>query len=197
MATEPAPEPVAEPVAEPAAEPYKDIFDSIIKKDKFCENLHIDTIDGIRVYVCMDKQKIYPTRNGILDIDSDELNCIRIYVNCCWKDKKLYHVYCENAKMFEHFFTETLPNLKYSFLHDELWDKEPHKKFAYDILNLIPKNNNITFTINECSVCLEPTKIKTCCGHSLCYKCESKIKNKKCPICRNHYEHNDNDNDDY
>lgn len=46
---------------------------------------------------------------------------------------------------------------------------------------------------NDCSVCLEKTKTKTTCKHSLCLECfqsivvNSDCEGKKCPICREIY----------
>jgi hypothetical protein len=36
----------------------------------------------------------------------------------------------------------------------------------------------------ECCVCLNDCQTKFCCNHHICYCCASKLKVKKCPICR-------------
>jgi hypothetical protein len=53
-------------------------------------------------------------------------------------------------------------------------------------LREIVTNSNICFeSIENCVVCLEPTKTVTSCDHTLCLICWSKIKGeKRCPICR-------------
>ena len=38
--------------------------------------------------------------------------------------------------------------------------------------------------IDECCICLEPTNTKTNCHHTLCKSCYKKMKDVKCPICR-------------
>jgi hypothetical protein len=47
-------------------------------------------------------------------------------------------------------------------------------------------NDNVKLRFESCSVCFENTNRKTCCGHSLCILCWSKIlkEETKCPICR-------------
>jgi hypothetical protein len=55
---------------------------------------------------------------------------------------------------------------------------------------------NVKLSHDECCVCLEETRTKTCCDHYLCYECMDKIKPKfdeeserdviHCPLCRGH-----------
>ena len=45
-------------------------------------------------------------------------------------------------------------------------------------------NKNIKLCIENCCVCLEPTKTKTLCVHTICIPCWTKIDKKTCPICR-------------
>jgi hypothetical protein len=54
---------------------------------------------------------------------------------------------------------------------------------------------------NECCVCLNGTKTKFRCNHSICYCCASKLKTQLCPLCRRKcsmllYDEVDCDDDD-
>ena len=52
---------------------------------------------------------------------------------------------------------------------------------------------------NICSVCLDSTKTKTPCGHTLCIPCWQKLKNNKCPLCRgsiSYFQNNEDEEDD-
>ena len=64
----------------------------------------------------------------------------------------------------------------------------PHIKMSYD----------------KCSVCLDNTLQKTRCGHTLCVSCWDKLprlinndlSNKNCPLCRQHIEKDEGEDDD-
>lgn len=163
---------------------YEVLFNKIMTDDKrttCCANMLIQNIDGIDVNCYMNVVQIRPPIEDV---------CL-FTIECCWKKRLLYKHYCKNAIDLEELCTKILPTLKFNFALSEFWEngKEPQQSFAYDFVKLIPKNDNLVFVINECCVCLEPTTQMTSCKHNLCYKCESKINNKHCPMCRNRYNH--------
>jgi hypothetical protein len=49
---------------------------------------------------------------------------------------------------------------------------------------------------DKCCVCLDYTETKTPCGHILCIPCWIKIKNKRCPLCREGISFFRDDDDD-
>lgn len=47
------------------------------------------------------------------------------------------------------------------------------------------KNINLTNYFPECVICYDRTINRTMCEHFVCLECWTKIKNNKCPVCRN------------
>ena len=82
-----------------------------------------------------------------------------------------------------------LNNLKFNTFSGEFSENKINEKM-YNIF----KSPNLTIEEGEeCSVCYEKTLTKTCCNHSVCYKCMENIKLeyddegckvKFCPMCR-------------
>jgi len=86
-----------------------------------------------------------------------------------------------NNDIFLDSFKKIINSLAFCRINGKLCDTEQ------DIcLREIVTNPNICFeSIENCSVCIEPTKTKTNCDHTLCLVCWAKIKGeKRCPICR-------------
>jgi len=81
----------------------------------------------------------------------------------------------EEVKKAMKKLTETLKNLKFNQLENKILSNPPENPYGDRF-------------IQECSVCLEPTKGKTPCKHPLCYPCWQGIRRKlcdrPCPICR-------------
>jgi hypothetical protein len=46
---------------------------------------------------------------------------------------------------------------------------------------------NVSMSIDTCSVCYESTSYKLSCNHYLCLICRETIQNKKCPLCKKKY----------
>lgn len=89
----------------------------------------------------------------------------------------------EEIKKAMKKLTETLENLKFNQMENKILSETPQNNFCDPRF------------IQECSVCLEPTKGRTPCKHSLCYPCWQGIRRKlcheehfvcdrPCPICR-------------
>jgi hypothetical protein len=81
---------------------------------------------------------------------------------------------------FLNSFKKIINNLRFDKVTGTI-DEEHDTKFFQEIIT----NPNISFAIVEnCSVCIEPTKTRTPCDHSMCYVCWAKLKQKICPLCR-------------
>jgi len=90
-----------------------------------------------------------------------------------------------NTDEFLDSFKKIVNSLRFDKVKGTIDDEEQDTKFFQELIT----NPNISFTSTEnCSVCIEPTKTKSLCGHTLCLICWSKIKSiegiKRCPICR-------------
>lgn len=114
-----------------------------------------------------------------------------------WECKLLYRR-CIRTQEELVLFLHDITKLKYSKLDDSLYLEEDHlpSNTYKKILELIPENTNIKLSIHDCSVCLDLTKTKTSCNHFICSLCESKLTVKKCPTCREYYNHPLNEDDD-
>jgi hypothetical protein len=87
-----------------------------------------------------------------------------------------------NHDEFIDSFKKIMNSLRFDKVNGTIEDgEESENNFFREIIN----NPNISFKESEqCSVCIEPTKTKTPCNHSLCYPCWAKLKTKICPLCR-------------
>jgi len=101
-------------------------------------------------------------------------------------DKFFYEISKENPVIAVDEFLDKFKNIINSLRFDKVKgiiddEQEQDTKFFQELIT----NSNISFAIVEnCSVCIEPTKTKTNCSHHLCYICWSKLKQKNCPMCR-------------
>jgi hypothetical protein len=103
--------------------------------------------------------------------------------------KLFYEIPIINSVIDNEYFIDSFKKIVNSLRYDNRTGKidedEENTQFFRDLIS----NENITFQEEEsCSVCMEITKTKTQCNHSLCLICWSKIKSvegdKPCPICR-------------
>jgi len=120
------------------------------------------------------------------------------------KDKNILLEYQKKANENNLEYTETrnknvikLFNVLYNIL--KFRDKYCYSKVLDEIIlktvikqkEEIQQCNNYICNINkyDCCVCLEPISIKckTQCGHYVCRLCISKLRPKKCPMCRRCY----------
>lgn len=91
-----------------------------------------------------------------------------------------------NTDEFLNTFKGIINGLYFDRVKGAINDEEQDTtKFFQEIIT----NPNISFaTVDNCTVCIEPTKTKSLCDHTLCLVCWSKIKSetneKSCPICR-------------
>lgn len=169
----------------------ENIYNKIIKKYEsinanhmvWSEFIPIKSIDGIDVEI-----EIHLSKCSHNNVNME----FRIYDY--WRHKSLYREQIDCYEILGRFIHDDLPKLKYhtkfDLLTDDLNNETPmHLFIGYQLYKEIPKCDNLKTTIEECSVCMELCKTTTSCGHPLCCKCETKIKDKSCPICRNRYRH--------
>ena len=153
---------------------FKDLYDKLfdtLRTDANYHNFYIKKIDGINVEL-------------ITCLENDEL---LITIKSLFQDYHLSHFKILtpfDLFLFTHIHLDTLKyNTFYNILELPLYNK---KVFEYK--DIIVKSDNVELDYDECCVCLELT---TCCidncDHYICLKCESRLENSKCPLCRQDY----------
>jgi len=167
---------------------WETIYASILNETvhSFGGFLDISKIDGIEVTVYMDL-----VLSGAVESTHKE---VRIRVFDLWKHTVLYNAFCISSDELKHYITVTLPEMRYNVIQENMHTS--NVDYGHILTQHIPIVESIVLQYQECSVCLEPTKLKTSCKHSLCRCCESKIVPKRCPICRTHYNNSLNDDDE-
>jgi hypothetical protein len=120
-------------------------------------------------------------------VHRDEDKYVRFTITSKWKSRI---VLCAEARspqelmeLFDKLKDIEFCKIKNVFLHKETIEKNKLYKFK----NFVITHKNFKSDIEECSVCLDNTTNKICCGHSLCFVCESQMTEKKCPLCRNYF----------
>ena len=154
-----------------------------------CYAIPIDKIDGICVDVFL---STVMCKQG--DLETKE---VKISIFDTWKHKRMWWRYCGNPTQLQEALT-ALETLKYDKLNDIFPStvSTPLNRISREILKHIPKCDNVEYSIQDCAICLELTIEKTSCNHSLCRQCESKLTEKKCPMCRTSYSHVGHDMED-
>ncbi len=99
-----------------------------------------------------------------------------------------------DIKTYENMLSHAmniLKKIKFSKLSGEFIVDDNYGRIEaeYRYLNSINLQNDIIFSVEDCSVCHEKTITKTGCKHSLCFLCWSKLNNRVCPICRHDIDH--------
>lgn len=141
-------------------------------------------------------QKSFGTIITLEDVVDDECDEIILYRKNkhIHKDDKTYY-----DAMYEHLveFIKNLSVMKLNMyghfeLPNELFSKGDIEVNWLEILKDV--NNVKTNNIEPCCVCYNLTHTKTDCGHTLCFRCWSNVKNteeteeqniiKPCPMCR-------------
>tara|TARA_R110000868_G_scaffold355181_1_gene616495 strand:- start:43 stop:648 length:606 start_codon:yes stop_codon:yes gene_type:complete len=175
---------------DPLLDDFGCLFKQFMKINRnFGVNMNVKSIDGILLSANVDiAECVHYAR--------DKTKSVRFTFYCDWQHKRLYTEYCESPDELKNFITDILPNLKYNQYTNQFTSTEPIQELAQQLMKHLPKNENVVSLYDECCVCLELVKTKTSCEHPLCYKCESKIKNKKCPLCRVKYEHSQQECDE-
>jgi len=152
---------------------------------KWIDFLPISSIDGIGVQVYLEISKGRTSSDIWLEF----------IIRDTWKHESIHRELIRDYETLHDFLVDRLPILKYNYItnelhcEDEMSDYNKNILIGYELLKEMPTNDNVKSKIQECSVCMEMCNSKTSCYHQLCKKCEYKIKDKKCPICRSSYNH--------
>lgn len=133
-------------------------FYAQVRMDK-CFKFPIETLDGLKVDVC-------------IRIHKDEVHLIIDKNGMCLQNdaKTGYDGFVE--------LVERLKRLKFNRVSGR-FETEPKNYFEHHYAS-----DNIVLDIQDCAVCLEPTRTTTKCKHYLCWRCYDGLTVKRCPSCR-------------
>jgi|TARA_R110000782_G_scaffold20264_2_gene54894 rubrerythrin len=166
---------------------YTEMFSYLTRHKGISLKLYISEVNNIAVDECEFR--------GLFSGPDNE-SSVRLTFSSRWKHKILY---CFEVKSPQELMDEVLKlkditfcKIENSFFTKEQTEKRNFHKFK----NLVLPFENIKSEIVECSVCLDETTNKICCGHHLCFVCETKMNVKICPLCRKPYYHYHDDSDD-
>ncbi len=177
--------------------PYEEITDIMEHLQKnnpsYCLDIPIHSIDDIvcRAYIDL------ATGGKIRRLDGTYApapDTVRLKIITRFRSIEIYSKYFEAETTHQDIveFLKTIPDMKFCYMTDQLYYEKPdhpsyyEKKFMHDIFASI-ESDNCRMTFGDCPVCLESTYTKLPCGHHLCLRCESKMKECKCPQCREKY----------
>jgi hypothetical protein len=176
----------------PAKEEITDVIEYLKQEGSTPITLPIRSIDGIVCGGYFDMSKGCTCRSH--EGSTQTPNLVRIKLFARYKGKDLFSKYFDADATHQDVmdFIKTLPDLKYCNINQSLChDKTDHpyyyeRKLMHDLFSSI-ENDNYRPDFGECPVCLESTYNKLQCGHHICLQCESKLKECKCPQCRERY----------
>lgn len=164
------------------------LVDKLNMNEDLVMRLPIYKMDEIKVDVFI-KSYQYQKTKIILFIEDvvPELFCVHDdcvgyheYMRKYFELKSVNHG--EVSKVLEEI-RKTLNNLEFSKLHGTFSEKGKHDNTLLIWKSLLVADN-IQWSVNECVVCMEDTISKTICGHHLCRCCFQRLKQSKCPVCR-------------
>jgi len=177
-----------------SAEEVMDIVETL-KAKCGCNHvaLPIHSIDGIVCHGILSISRVNEGPYGP-DVTPEFKKVVELEIAARYKNDSLYVKRFPSDARHQDVvdFIKTLSELKYCqttsrFHHDA---NECHsykeKKFIRDLFSELG-TDNMRLDFDDCPVCLESTYTKLPCGHHLCLKCESKMKECKCPQCREKY----------
>ena len=177
-----------------SAEEVMDIVETL-KAKCGCNHvaLPIHSIDGIVCHGILSISRVNEGPYGP-DVTPEFKKVVELEIAARYKNDSLYvKRFPSDAKHQDVVdFIKTLSELKYCqttsrFHHDaNEWHSYKEKKFIHDLFSDLG-TDNMRLDFDDCPVCLESTYTKLPCGHHLCLKCESKMKECKCPQCREKY----------
>lgn len=151
----------------------------------------IHEIDGIRCVAHLDFALVTYCRSGT------RCEEIRFEINADYKEQLIfYKTFDSEATTHEDIvaFIKTIRNMKYckttsKLCVDPVEDKCYHeRKFLKELLTADGEACNYKLDFGECPVCLDNCYTILSCGHHLCLPCESNMKKKTCPQCRDQYD---------
>jgi hypothetical protein len=139
--------------------------------NKGCSRIPIEQIDGVDVVVWMEynPNQDYAVMRLEIHIKNDPF------------EEPNIRRYIKTEDDFEKYFDELL-HLKFDKMKNEFVDGRVEQIPFEFYSRLISPNIKLIF--EDCCVCLEKTSGKTHCQHAICKICMSKMKTRKCPLCR-------------
>lgn len=173
------------------------------KNDHLIERLPIRMLGGLKVDVFLktyknsqQQRKIYLlVEDQIPEIFCLEDDCIG-YHEYFRKDFDLKTIDPDEIKKVLEQVILILNNLTFNRLRGVLIEK--NQSTIPDLALLWKKlivAENLEWSIQECVVCMEDTFSTTICDHPLCRLCFQKLKQQKCPSCRQSLTLDDEDDD--
>ena len=147
--------------------------------------LPIKMIDGI----CVDVKLCACTH---FNSENNSSNALIIFIECNRSTQVLYSKQFHYIPNFIVWLCTEYHHLSYNKLADRFCP-DTSDNIEYNIIKHFPENEKVKMEFEECCVCLSPTRATLPCDHYLCKQCEGSIKIPKCPICREYYEHSDDE----
>jgi len=98
-----------------------------------------------------------------------------------------HYKYLDSGSTLEDFTTmiEGLHHMRFDVLSGEFINPSKLVKSMYTPRAMpMFHHPNIEMDYTECCICMEYTVSKTPCNHPLCLRCDQKLKNNVCPLCR-------------
>lgn len=168
-------------------------------------DMSIREIDGIRCTAYLDTID-YSRRdytNGGVGETTEAYKKVRLTIEAYFQCRHLYHKCFEKEATHEDIvaFLRIVPDLKYCktnglLCHDPAESKMYfERKFMEEIFESVDEVVNYKTDYGECPVCLDTCYMMLGCAHHLCLQCESKMKDTKCPQCRERYTRCPSDDD--
>ena len=162
----------------------------------------IREIDGI---TCMAFLDSIDYSHGGIGVPTEAFKKVRLTIESHYQCRHLYHKCFEKDATHEDIvaFLRIVPDLKYCktngmLCHDPAESKLYfERKFMEEIFESVDEVVNYKTDYGECPVCLDVCYTMLGCNHHLCLQCESKMKETKCPQCRERYTRCPSDDGDY
>ena len=165
-------------------------------------DISIREIDGITCTAYLDCIEV-PERVQRNGPPTEAYTKIRLDIEAYFQCRHLYHKCFDKDATHEEIvaFIKTVPDFKYcktigQLCNDFGVDKLYHeRKFMEEIFESVDEVVNYKTDYGECPVCLDVCYTMLGCKHHLCLQCESKMKETKCPQCREAYTRCPDDGD--
>ncbi len=162
---------------------------------------NVESYDHFDDYVTLNHIKFYVEIKKNIDIDiphdiwySVNIKTDSVINSCIYKD--LFYTRIDTNLID---VITVLQNMitKDGFIYSKMLDKIFSTKEIKNEVENRHKGKNIFFKIETtiCSVCLEDCILESKCKHIICRECFIKIKDRKCPVCRQYFYESDNEND--
>lgn len=174
----------------------EDLFSKPIEGNANAVNVYIpiNKIHNISVRACLFTLLQPNTKTIHLTIESDKIfedhdanTNYRMYGKIIFDSRKSTDTLCGAVSKC----VEIIKNLKLNkYTGKFYYDEEQYDDIDSAFIELIGNVEHVEYTSNECCVCTEKTRNKTCCGHSICIECINRLyydveeDEISCPLCR-------------